>query len=62
MFEGLFPNSKPDITFNFPETRVFDSGSCNRYNTDVKIEIIPMIFNLKSVIFIGLLLYDLSVV
>ena len=37
-FEELFPNDKPTLIFRFPETKVGGSGSCNSYNSDVKIE------------------------
>ncbi|HHT29332.1 META domain-containing protein [Petrimonas mucosa] len=32
-FDGLFPDRKPEITFNLPETKVTGNGGCNSFNT-----------------------------
>ncbi|HRD57793.1 MAG TPA: META domain-containing protein [Ferruginibacter sp.] len=31
-FEGLYPDKKPTITFNLPETKATGNGSCNNFN------------------------------
>lgn len=35
-FDGLFPNKKPTIIFNFPNEEATGSGSCNGYSVKVK--------------------------
>lgn len=35
-FDGLFPNKKPTIVFNFPKEEAYGSGSCNGYGVKVK--------------------------
>ncbi len=37
-FEGLYPDKKPTITFNLPDTRATGTGSCNQYSTTFVIE------------------------
>ena len=37
-FEGLFPDKKPTITFNLPETGASGNGSCNNYRTTFTID------------------------
>lgn len=37
-FEGLFPNKKPSITFNLPNTKASGSGSCNNFNVTFSME------------------------
>lgn len=37
-FDGLYPNQKPDITFNLKENRVMGRNSCNNYSGKVKVE------------------------
>ncbi len=32
-FDGLFPNRKPEITFNLPEKKATGNGGCNNFNT-----------------------------
>lgn len=31
-FEGLYPDKKPRITFNLPDTKAIGNSSCNNYN------------------------------
>ncbi|UIR54951.1 META domain-containing protein [Sphingobacterium sp. SRCM116780] len=35
-FNGLYPNSKPTITFDLASNKVSGNGSCNTYNTNFK--------------------------
>lgn len=37
-FDGLYPNQRPDITFNLKENRVMGRNSCNNYSGKVKVE------------------------
>lgn len=37
-FEGLYPNTKPTITFNLKESNVSGSNSCNRYTGKLNVE------------------------
>src|SRR5690606_36205930 len=37
-FDGLFPNKKPVITFNLPETKASGNGSCNNFNVTFNID------------------------
>lgn len=37
-FEGLFPNKKPTIIFNFPIEEATGNGGCNGYSVKVKID------------------------
>jgi len=37
-FEGLYPNQKPNITFNLKEERVMGKNSCNNYSGKIKVE------------------------
>ena len=37
-FEGLFPNNKPNITFNLPETKAYGNGSCNNFNLSFSLD------------------------
>jgi len=37
-FEGLYPNKKPLITFNLPETRATGNSSCNSFNVTFTID------------------------
>lgn len=37
-FEGLFPDKKPGITFNLPETKASGNGSCNNFNVAFTID------------------------
>ena len=37
-FEGLYPDKKPVITFNLPETRAHGNGSCNNFNLTFTID------------------------
>lgn len=37
-FEGLFPDKKPSIRFNFPAEEATGNGSCNGYSIKVKAE------------------------
>jgi heat shock protein HslJ len=37
-FEGLFPNKKPTLIFNFPNEDASGNGSCNGYNVKVKVD------------------------
>lgn len=37
-FEGLFPDKKPSITFNLPETKATGNGSCNNFNVSFTID------------------------
>lgn len=36
-FEGLFPNRKPLLVFDFPKTEVTGNGGCNGYSAPVKV-------------------------
>lgn len=36
-FEGLFPDRKPLIVFDFPKTEVTGNGGCNGYSAQVKV-------------------------
>jgi heat shock protein HslJ len=37
-FDGLYPNTKPTITFNLKESSVSGSNSCNRYSGKLNVE------------------------
>src|SRR5690606_29703323 len=37
-FDGLFPNKKPIITFNLPETGVTGNGGCNNFSASFKMD------------------------
>jgi heat shock protein HslJ len=37
-FDGLFPNKKPTIIFDFPKEEAYGNGSCNGYSVKVKVE------------------------
>ena len=37
-FDGLYPNKKPTITFNFPDTVATGNSSCNNFRSTIKIE------------------------
>lgn len=37
-FEGLYPDAKPTITFNLPETKAHGNTSCNNYNVGFTID------------------------
>lgn len=37
-FNGLFPDQKPTITFNLPETKATGNGSCNNFNITFAID------------------------
>ena len=43
-FEGLYPNKKPQITFDHKENKVFGNNGCNGYSA-------PYTFNGKSLTF-----------
>ncbi len=36
--EGLFPNGKPTLVFNFPAEEVMGHGGCNGYSSKVKVD------------------------
>jgi len=38
VFDSLYPNKKPTITFNFPGTEANGNGSCNGFGCKVKVE------------------------
>lgn len=44
-FEGLFPNKKPTITFNLPETKATGNGGCNNFNVAFTIDGSKIKFN-----------------
>lgn len=37
-FDGLFPNKKPTIIFDFPKEEATGNGSCNGYSVKVKVD------------------------
>jgi heat shock protein HslJ len=37
-FEGLFPNKKPTIIFDFPEPQAHGNGGCNGYSAKVTVD------------------------
>lgn len=37
-FEGLYPDKKPVITFNLPDTKVTGNSSCNNFNATFNID------------------------
>lgn len=37
-FDGLFPDKKPTIVFNFPNEEATGNGSCNGYSVKVKVD------------------------
>ena len=37
-FDGLYPNQKPNITFNLKEDRVMGKNSCNNYSGTIKVD------------------------
>ncbi len=37
-FDGLFPNKKPTIIFDFPKAEANGNGSCNSYSVKVKVD------------------------
>ena len=37
-FDGLFPNKKPSITFNLPETGITGNGGCNNFRAPFSID------------------------
>ncbi len=37
-FDGLYPNKKPTITFNLPDSVATGNSSCNNFRSSVKIE------------------------
>ncbi|MES2847650.1 MAG: META domain-containing protein [Bacteroidota bacterium] len=37
-FDGLFPNKKPTIIFDFPKEEAYGNGSCNGYSVKVKVD------------------------
>lgn len=49
-FDGLYPNQKPDITFNLKENRVMGRNSCNNYSGSIKVEGNAIDFDEKGMI------------
>lgn len=47
-FEGLYPNQKPNITFNINENLVMGKNSCNNYTGSFKAEGSKINFNEKG--------------
>ncbi|RZK08021.1 MAG: META domain-containing protein [Flavobacterium sp.] len=45
VFEGLYPNEKPNITFNIKENLVMGKNSCNNYTGNFKAEANTITFN-----------------
>lgn len=37
-FEGLYPEKKPTITFDFKENRVYGNASCNSYSGNLNVK------------------------
>lgn len=37
-FDGLFPNKKPALTFNLPDTKATGNGGCNNFNVTFTME------------------------
>ncbi|MDR6967497.1 heat shock protein HslJ [Flavobacterium arsenatis] len=44
-FDGLYPNEKPNITFNINENLVVGKNSCNNYSGSFKAEASKITFN-----------------
>lgn len=49
-FEGLYPNQKPNITFNLKENRVMGKNSCNNYSGRITLDGNKIIFDDQGMI------------